>query len=148
MSAAHLRHLVGVAVLFTTLHYGSAATCSTENIFGQTSYMTCPQLTDAQDKVYCCGTKRSRYCCDTPYGVDDEVLKQFADKAALALAQVQASPMVPTTVEDRGDRSITGRIKVKLNATLNAVKDGVKIRIQGVKEAIKRKIKNKAANVS
>lgn len=70
----------------------------------------------------------------------------------MALAQVQPSPLVPKTVEDReGVRSTVDHIKGKLNGTVTTAKDKIKEKVgvgkvkDKVKQKIKDKIKDKAA---
>lgn len=68
-----------IAVILYLCFAASAMTCSREGLFGQTEYMTCPQKEGSRNE-YCCGTKENRYCCDTPFGIDEEILKEFADR--------------------------------------------------------------------
>ncbi|XP_063590848.1 uncharacterized protein LOC134767702 [Penaeus indicus] len=136
-----------VLLLIIGIHGSSAAmTCSREGFFGQTEFMTCPQK-EGSPNEYCCGTKENRYCCDTPFGIDEEVLKEFAEREPKALAQVQPNPVVPKTIEDReGVRSTVDRIKTKLNDTVHSAKDKInpKVGITKVKDKVKDKVKQKA----
>ncbi|XP_068222607.1 uncharacterized protein [Palaemon carinicauda] len=135
-------------VLVLTLHEVSAMVCERELAFGFTQRFTCPQPTDDKDKVYCCGSKENRFCCDTPFGLDEDMVNQVVGIKPKALAQVQETPVVPKTSNDQeGLRDGVHRLKEKVNDTLCAIRDKLdpSICIQKAKDKVKVKVEEKVA---
>ncbi|XP_066960432.1 uncharacterized protein [Macrobrachium rosenbergii] len=135
-------------VLILTFNEVSAMVCEREVAFGFTQRFSCPQPTDSKDKIYCCGTKENRFCCDTPFGLDEDVMNQVIDIKPMALAQVQEAPVAPKTSNDQeGIRDSVDRLKEKANDTLCAIRDKLNpnICIQKAKDKVKVKIEEKVA---
>ncbi|XP_066960429.1 uncharacterized protein [Macrobrachium rosenbergii] len=160
-------------VLILTFNEVSAMVCEREVAFGFTQRFSCPQPTDSKDKIYCCGTKENRFCCDTPFGLDEDVMNQVIDMSSdsnvtdinipttqalkvrkfsktkpMALAQVQEAPVAPKTSNDQeGIRDSVDRLKEKANDTLCAIRDKLNpnICIQKAKDKVKVKIEEKVA---
>ncbi|XP_064081162.1 protein shisa-5-like isoform X4 [Macrobrachium nipponense] len=75
---------VGLTAFVLILTFGevSALVCEREVAFGFTQRFSCPQPTDSKDKIYCCGGKENRFCCETPFGLNEDVVNQVIDMSS------------------------------------------------------------------